>query len=262
MRSDHWAFVVSLRGMVIAHSTSNRDPMNTRSTRTRFAISIIVLCALACLAYFGAQALRLKTTLAAEVQPYVIIWEEVGYLTDADGRIKDTNPLWRAGYGKVRHSDGSAARITFNREAWGNGREEFEMRDILRVDMASRVTIFDLTKVQSLFRLTPREVAAAKENPGDPTCMTHPHLVGDEYTNIGRDTMLGFEVVKHRRDPPGSSGLLEVWEAPELACEALYQRMTFRGPNGLFETATVRTAVRADRTEPSAGYFKLSAPAR
>lgn len=210
--------------------------------------------ALAVAAYFGARWVKIQTILAADVLPFTVISEESGYATNPDGTIRDPNPRGRAAYARVRRSDGSVANVTFDRDAWKQGQHVFELRDIVRVDESKRISIFDLSKVQSAFNIRPNELAAVKSKPRDPTCMTHPEQVVT-WQYLGRGSVLGLEVVKHRLDLPGSSVVTESWQAPSLDCERLFLKSTFRNSKGEFTDTTIRTAVRIDQAEPDARYF-------
>ena len=210
--------------------------------------------ALAAAAYFGARWVKVQTILAADVSPFTVVLEESGYATNPDGTIRDPKPRGRAAYARVRRGDGSVANVTFDRQAWKDGQQVFELRDIVRVDESKRITIFDLSKVQSAFNIRANELAAVKAKPRDPTCMTHPEQVVT-WQYLGRGSVLGVEVVKHRLDLPSSSVVTESWEAPSLDCERLYLQSMFRNSKGEFTDATIRTAVRIDHAEPDSRYF-------
>src|SRR6185312_7607483 len=115
-------------------------------------------------------------------------------------------------------------------------------RRILSVADRQDVNLFLHSGTKSSLPLRPEEVAASKAPPQDPTCTTHPERVV-QWQVLGHGSYLGVDVVKLLYAPANGTTAMEVWEAPQLDCEAVYSKVLFKGGSrGEFKGETTRSA--------------------
>jgi len=59
--------------------------------------------------------------------------------------------------------------------------------------------------------------------------------------------------------PPNGTTTMEVWEAPQLDCEAVYSKVLFKGGSrGEFKGETIRSATNIKLAEPDESPFGIS----
>lgn len=187
-----------------------------------------------------------KTALVATTKPQ--LQGARAYTIEFHERISTTSGKTRQGRWLVaRRSDGSTVKKLLLAPTLIGDRE---------IKLASEGK---LVMVSDSHRRKSTRMETFHAHAEDPTCMTHPQLVGKLYEFLGTGTYNGFSVVKHTFEQPlkGRTMQGERWEAPDCNCEPVFEKIRWINSEGVVYQTTEREAVSITLGEPDPALFTV-----
>lgn len=206
-------------------------------TRKRLFAFATVSVVVGGVAFFGGRSLRSQWLFTPSSKAFTIELTETGFRRTDGARF--AKPLFRARRSDGSRVDGFSVPLPDNTYTTTS--------TITLTAEKKRVLVHNHTQSTTSFPITDETVQYLRARPDDPSCTTHPHLL-HAFRIIGTDTFLGYKVVKLVYEE--AKYTQERWEAPELDCEPLFERVDKKDPSGNVYYTSETTATRVVVGEP------------
>jgi hypothetical protein len=203
----------------------------------------LLIFALGWVSFVTVSQMRIQAVTNSKVEPFTVEFYERS-LNNASGNVMERREII------ARRSDGSHAAANISVLD-----RHMLIRRVNLIPERISVLVADAISAKSTHFMSNRAEVPTIKGPLDRTCMTHPELVNDSYSVLGRDVLLNLNVIKLVSETKAAR--TETWEAPALGCYAIKDIREWKNDDGSISGRTEKTAVAVDLGEPSGDLFDI-----
>lgn len=201
---------------------------------------LLVIVGLGIVSFVATRHIRSQVLLGSQRVPYLMRVQEHA---SSNGNV----PQQARAYLFAVRSDGSTVRASLGTDV--NGNDVVATRTIRDLAAGKRAFVAEAARLITTF-FSPSAVLTAKARNHGPNCMPQ----GATFTQNGVGKYLGYNVVKIREKAAVDTDL-EHWAAPDLDCDYIYSKWSFKNSDGSVRQTVEQAAVSIVPGEPPAELF-------